>query len=215
MDKFNNLPSKIPVFPLSNFIVFPETTVPLNIFEPRYIQMIDDSMSSERIIGMIQPKRTGSLKIPELFDVGCACRIVSFNETEDGRYIIILKGINRFKTIREINNTKHYRELMVDYNFYKNDDNLNDDNKFEFSKIKEILNELKILFEKRGYQINWKDLDNQNVYQTLSALSMASPFSILEKQILLETKTLSERKNKFEEILKTYNSDFSINKTVQ
>ena len=72
MDKFNNLPSKIPVFPLSNFIVFPETTVPLNIFEPRYIQMIDDSMSSERIIGMIQPKRTGSLKIPELFDVGCA-----------------------------------------------------------------------------------------------------------------------------------------------
>ena len=98
MDKFNNLPSKIPVFPLSNFIVFPETTVPLNIFEPRYIQMIDDSMSSERIIGMIQPKRTGSLN-SELFDVGCACRIVSFNETEDGRYIIILKGINRFKTI--------------------------------------------------------------------------------------------------------------------
>ena len=147
MDKSNNLPTKIPVFPLSNFIVFPETTVPLNIFEPRYLKMIDDSMSTDRIIGMIQPKRMGELKKPDLFDVGCLCKIVSFNETDDGRYIILIKGINRFKKVKEIENKKLYRELFVDYNLYKNDEKLNNEN-FEFSKIKQILDELKILFDK-------------------------------------------------------------------
>mgnify|MGYP001441832154 FL=1 len=214
MDISNNLPTKIPIFPLSNFIVFPDTTVPLNIFEPRYLQMINDTMASNRLIGMIQPKKTGNLKKPDLFDVGCVCKVISFNETDDGRYIIIIKGLNRFKKVKEIESTKLYRELDVDYKLYKNDENLIQDN-FEFSKIKKIINELKILFEKRGFQINWKDLEEQNVYQTLSALSMASPFSIVEKQILLETKNLEERKVKFEEILSTYNTDFTNLKTVQ
>ena len=214
MDISNNLPTKIPIFPLSNFIVFPDTTVPLNIFEPRYLQMVNDSMASNRLIGMIQPKKTGNLKKPDLFDVGCVCKVISFNETDDGRYIIIIKGLNRFKKVEEIESTKLYRELNVDYKLYKNDENLKQDN-FEFSKIKKIMNELKILFEKRGFQINWKDLEEQNVYQTLSALSMASPFSIVEKQILLETKNLEERKVKFEEILSTYNTEFTNLKTVQ
>tara|TARA_B100000424_G_C22734114_1_gene397832 strand:+ start:62 stop:706 length:645 start_codon:yes stop_codon:yes gene_type:complete len=214
MDISNKLPTKIAIFPLSNFIVFPETTVPLNIFEPRYLQMVNDSMSTNRLIGMIQPKKTGDLKKPDLFDVGCVCRIISFNETDDGRYIIILKGLNRFKKVNEIDSKKLYRELSVDYESFKNDCNSFEEN-FEFSKIKMILEELKILFKKRGYQINWKDLENQNVYQTLSALAMASPFSILEKQILLETKNLSERQIKFEEILKTYNTNFSNSKTIQ
>ena len=214
MDISNNLPTKIPIFPLSNFIVFPDTTVPLNVFEPRYLQMVNDSMASNRLIGMIQPKKTGNLKKPDLFDVGCVCKVISFNETDDGRYIIIIKGLNRFKKVEEIESTKLYRELNVDYKLYKNDENLKQDN-FEFSKIKKIMNELKILFEKRGFQINWKDLEKQNVYQTLSALSMASPFSIVEKQILLETKNLEERKVKFEEILSTYNTDFTNLKTVQ
>jgi len=210
----NNFSKKIPVFPLSNFIVFPNTTVPLNIFEPRYLKMTEDAMASNRLIGMIQPKKTGDLKKPDLFNVGCVCRIISFNETDDGRYILILKGLNRFKKINEIENKKLYRELNVDYDLYKNDEK-SDQEDFEFSKIKKILKELKLLFEKRGYQINWKDLEGQNVYQTLSALSMASPFSILEKQILLETKNLEERQLKFEEILNTYSTDFSNIKTVQ
>ena len=214
MSILTKLPSIIPVFPLSNFIVFPNTTVPLNIFEPRYLKMTEDAMATNRLIGMIQPKRTGELKKPDLFDVGCVCRIVSFNETEDGRYIIILKGLNRFNRINEINNKKLYRELSVNYDLYTNDEKSGEEN-FEFSKIEKILEELKILFEKRGYQINWKDLEGQNVYQTLSALSMASPFSILEKQILLETKNLEERQMKFEEILNTYSSNFSGLKTVQ
>ena len=214
MDISKKLPTKIPIFPLSNFIVFPETTVPLNIFEPRYLEMINESMSSNRIIGMIQPKENSSSKNPELFDVGCACKIISFNETDDGRYIIIIKGINRFKRINEIKNTKLFRELTVDYSNFINDKN-SEEETFQFSKIGKILDELKILFEKRGYQINWKNLEKQNVYQTLSALSMASPFSILEKQILLESKNLEERKNKFEEILNTYDTEFSNFKTIQ
>ena len=212
--KITDLPKTIPVFPLSNFIIFPNTTVPLNIFEPRYLKMTEDAMSSNRLIGMIQPKKSGELKKPDLFEVGCVCRIVSFNETDDGRYIIILKGLNRFKIIKEVLNKKLYREVEVDYNIYGQDKNSENEN-LEFSKIKGILDELKILFEKRGYQINWKDLEGQNVYQTLSALSMASPFTIQEKQILLETKNLDERQSKFQEILKTYSSDFSNIKTVQ
>ena len=105
-----DLPKKIPVFPLSNFIIFPKTTVPLNIFEPRYIQMIDDSMKNNRYIGMIQPKRTGNLKKPDLHKVGCIGKITSFNETEDGRYIIVLNGICRYETIGEISYSKLYRE---------------------------------------------------------------------------------------------------------
>ena len=146
--------------------------------------------------------------------MGCVCRIVSFNETDDGRYIIILKGLNRFKKINEIQNDKLYRELNVDYGVYEQDENSEKEN-YEFNKLDKILQELKILFEKKGYHINWKDLENQNVYQTLSALSMASPFTILEKQILLESKNLKERRLKFEEILSTYNTDFSNIKTLQ
>ena len=212
MDISKKLPTKIHIFPLSNFIVFPETTVPLNIFENRYLQMIDDSMSTNRIIGMIQPKN--NLKNPELFDVGCASKITSFNETDDGRYLIIVKGLGRFKKKKEITNEKLYRELIVEYEPFRNDENIENES-IEFSNLKKILDELKLLFEKKGYQINWKDLESQSVHQTLSALSMASPFTIQEKQILLETKNLEDRKLKFEEILNTYNTDYSGLKTIQ
>ena len=214
MNISTKLPSIIPVFPLSNFIVFPNTTVPLNIFEPRYLKMTEDAMATNRIIGMIQPKKTGELKKPDLFDVGCVCRIVSFNETDDGRYIIILKGLSRFNRIDEIDNKKLYRELNVNYDLFPNENKLEQEN-VSFSKIEKILDELKILFQKRGYEINWKDLEGQNAYQTMSALSMASPFTILEKQILLETKNLEDRQLKFKEILNTYSSEFDNIKTLQ
>ena len=96
MNKINDLPDQFPVFPLSNFIFFPNTSAPLNIFEPRYIQMIDESIKSNRMIGMIQPKGISNSKKPELFKVGCLGKISSFNETDDGRYVIVLNGITRF-----------------------------------------------------------------------------------------------------------------------
>ena len=114
--KNEDLPNQIPVFPLSNFIIFPKTTVPLNIFELRYIDMINDSMKSNKTIGMIQPKNsTNNSDVPELHEIGCLGKITSFRETEDGRYVIELKGIIRFKNIKELNTEKKYRVLSVNY----------------------------------------------------------------------------------------------------
>ena len=212
--KLQDLPKKIPIFPLSNFIIFPKTTVPLNIFEPRYIQMIDDSMKSNRYIGMIQPKKSGDLKKPDLHKVGCIGKITSFNETEDGRYLIVLNGVCRYEVINEISSDKLYRECEIEFkNFSK--DLVEQEEQIKFSELKQVFNKLKNLFEQQGYQINWKDLENQSVEQTINTLSMASPFTLEEKQILLDTENLKERKSKLEEILMMYANYSLTNKTIQ
>ena len=207
------LPKTISIFPLSNFIFFPQTTVPLNIFEPRYIQMVDDAMKGDRIIGMVQPKKSNQT-IPILYNVGCAGKIISFNETEDGRYLIVLDGISRFKILEELNNDKLYRECKVNFDNFSNDIN-NQKEEIKFSDLELIFKNLKSLFNKQGYAINWKELEKQSLDQTINALSMASPFSLEEKQVLLETINLNERKLKLEEILKTYTLDNFNNKTLQ
>ena len=212
--KKEDLPDIIPVFPLSNFIIFPQTTVPLNIFEPRYIKMIDESMKSNRIIGMIQPKKTGELKKPDLYDVGCAGKITSFNETDDGRYLIILNGICRFKIKDEVNNDNLYRECEVKYEDFSGD-LVKKSDQIKFSDLKLIFHNLKGLFKKQGYEINWKEIEKQSLDQTINTLSMASPFSLEEKQVLLESKDLNMRKEKLEEILNTYIVDNFNNKTLQ
>jgi Lon protease-like protein len=207
------LPKTISIFPLSNFIFFPQTTVPLNVFEPRYIQMVDDAMKGDRIIGMVQPKKSNQT-IPILYNVGCAGKIISFNETEDGRYLIVLDGISRFKILEELNNDKLYRECKVNFDNFSNDIN-NQKEEIKFSDLELIFKNLKSLFNKQGYTINWKELEKQSLNQTINALSMASPFSLEEKQVLLETINLNERKLKLEEILKTYTFDNFSNKTLQ
>tara|TARA_B100001029_G_scaffold65667_1_gene53259 strand:+ start:120 stop:761 length:642 start_codon:yes stop_codon:yes gene_type:complete len=212
--KKEDLPNKLAIFPLSNFIIFPKTTVPLNIFEPRYIQMIDEAMSEDRIIGIVQPKKTGDLKKPNLYNVGCAGKITSFNETEDGRYLIILNGICRFKIMSEEENDKLYRICKVNFSEYLEDlNNKNED--VNFNDLKFIFSELKNFFKKQGYLVNLEDLKKNNLDQTINALSMASPFSLEEKQILLETKNLKMRKEKLEEILKIYTQDNFSNTTIQ
>ena len=213
--KKEELPKTIPVFPLSNFIIFPKTTVPLNIFEPRYIDMVNDSMKSNKLIGMIQPKIYYNNKNePELHDVGCLGKITSFRETEDGRFLIELKGIVRFKKIQEVNNEKKYRSLVIDYeDFYL--DLENNKEELKFSDLELIFKDLKSLFEKKGFIINWKALEKQSLDETINALAMASPFSLEEKQMLLETKTLDIRKDKISEILKTYSHDVFNNNTLQ
>ena len=208
-----NLPKEIPVFPLSNFIVFPKTSVPLNIFEPRYIEMINDSMKSNKFIGMIQPKKSKNI-IPELHQIGCLGKITSFKETDDGRYLIDLTGIIRFKVLKEINQDKPYRKCEVDYNKFLDDLNEKKES-INFSDLELIFKDLKILFEKKGYIINWKALEKQSLFETINALAMASPFSLEEKQILLETVNLDLRKNKIAEILSTYTFDEYSNTTLQ
>ena len=211
----NNFPKIIRIFPLSNFIIFPNTTVPLNIFEPRYLDMVNDAMKSDKLIGMIQPKNSKNEKnIQELYTVGCLGKITSFRETEDGRYLIELKGKIRFKIINEISTDKKYRSVEVDYNDYSNDLR-NENEKLNFSDLELIFKDLKSLFEKKGFIINWKALEKQSLNETINALAMASPFSLEEKQILLEAKNLDIRKNKIAEILKTYIFDDYENTTLQ
>ena len=210
-----NLPSEISVFPLSNFIIFPKTTVPLNIFETRYVDMINDSMKSDKMIGMIQPKKfTNNENKPELHEVGCVGKIISFRETEDGRFLIELKGLTRFKKIKEIYTEKKYRILKVSYKDFSQD-LIEKKEEIKFSDLELIFKDLKSLFEKKGFIINWKALEKQSLDETINALAMASPFTLEEKQILLEAENLDLRKNKIAEILKTYTFDIYENNTLQ
>ena len=211
----NNLPKIIPVFPISNFIIFPKTTVPLNIFEPRYIDMINDSMKFNKLIGMIQPKKViDELTPPILHNIGCLGKITSFKETEDGRYMIELRGLIRFNIIKEIESNKKYREYEVNFNSFNNDLEEKKE-QIKFSDLELIFKNLKSLFEKRGFIINWKELEKQSLDETINALAMASPFSLEEKQVLLEAENLNIRKNKIAEILSTYSHDIFNNTTIQ
>ena len=213
--KKEDLPNKIPVFPLSNFIIFPKTTVPLNIFEPRYIDMINDSMKSNKLIGMIQPKTSNIKQIkPELHEVGCLGKITSFRETEDKRFLIEVKGLIRFRKIAELSTENKYRVLEVSFkDFYQDLENKKEN--LKFSDLELIFKDFKSLFEKRGFIINWKGLEKQSLDETINALAMASPFSLEEKQILLEAQNLDNRKDKISQILSTYTFDNFDNTTIQ
>ena len=213
--KKEDLPKIVPVFPLSNFIIFPKTTVPLNIFEPRYIDMINDSMRSNKLVGMVQPrspdKNTDS---PNLYDIGCVGKIVSFKENENSQFLIELKGVIRFQILKEVSSNKKYRECEVDFkNFYE--DLIVKKENLKFTDLELIFKDLKNLFEKRGFIINWKALEKQSLDETINALAMASPFTLEEKQILLEAKNLELRKTKISEILTTYSFDNYNNTTIQ
>ncbi len=214
--KKEDLPKKLSVFPLSNFIIFPKTSVPLNIFEPRYIDMINDSMKSDKLIGMIQPKnsKTENDFIPNLYQIGCMGKITTFKETEDNRYLIELKGIIRFQIIKEIKSNKKYRECEIDFkNYY--DDLIEKKTQLKFSDLELIFKDLKSLFEKRGFIVNWKALESQSLDETINALAMASPFTLEEKQVLLEAQSLDVRKTKIAKILNTYSFDNYDNNTIQ
>ncbi len=210
-----NLPNNIPVFPLSNFIIFPKTSVPLNIFEPRYVDMINDSMKSNKLIGMVQPKNTyNDEKDIELHKIGCLGKIVGFKETTDSRFLIELRGIIRFEIIDEIFSDKKYREFRISFDKYLEDLNEKKED-LKFSDLELIFKNLRTLFEKRGFIVNWKELEKQSLDETINALAMASPFTLEEKQVLLETKNLSARKAKISEILTTYVFDQYNNTTLQ
>ena len=213
MITLKDLPNKISVFPLPNFIIFPNTTVPLNIFEPRYVEMVNDCMKTNKMIGLIQPKKNRINSIPELHEVGCLGKITAFQDV-DGRYLIDLKGLARFNIIKEIKNKKPYRECEINFDGFQADLKLPKD-ELKFSDLELIFKNLKSLFEKKGYMINWKSLEQQDLNETINALAMASPFSLEEKQILLESENLEIRKNKFTEILNTYSHDIYENTTIQ
>ena len=213
MIKIENLPTTIPIFPLSNFIIFPNTTVPLNIFEPRYVHMINDSLKKNKMIGLIQPKKRAINSIPDLHEVGCLGKITNFQDI-DGRYLIELSGLSRFNINREIKNNKPYRECLINFDGIHNDLKI-PKKELTFTELELIFKDLRSLFQKKGYVINWKSLEKQDLNETINALAMASPFSLEEKQVLLESENLEIRKNKIAEILRTYSHDNYHNTTIQ
>ena len=208
------LPNIIPIFPLSNFIIFPKTTVPLNIFEPRYLTMINDCLKTNKFIGLIQPRKKNNKEMLDLHNVGCLGKITNFTDTSDGTYLIDVNGVSRFNIIKETKSDKPYRKFDVNFEDFIED--LTPQNEtIKFSDLESIFKNFKLLFEKKGYMINWESLEKQNLNETINALAMTSPFSLEEKQILLESKNLQIRKNKIAEILSTYNYDNFDNTTVQ
>ena len=178
--------------------------------------MVNDSMKSNKLIGMIQPMNSGSADNirPDIYKIGCLGKITSFKKTEDGRYLIELKGLIRFEIINELKINKKYREFEVNFEKFQNDLDVKKED-LKFSDLELIFKDLKSLFEKRGFIINWKELEKQSLDETINALAMASPFSLEEKQILLEAKNLDIRKNKIAEILSTYTYDLFNNTTLQ
>ena len=211
--KIEDLPNKIPVFPLSNFIIFPRTTVPLNIFEPRYIDMIDDAMKSNRIIGMVQPKKPDQ-DLPLLYNVGCAGRITSFNETNDGRFIITLSGLIRFRIKKELEKKNLYRNFEVDYSEFAND--LEEEKNYaENNEKNNLLNKIRVFFKKINYPIDYEELKKLNLDQLISTVSMISPFSVEEKQKMIETIKINNKIKVLTEIINFSLLDSEENKTIQ
>jgi len=191
--KNNNFPKKISIFPLSNAIFFPNTVLPLNIFEDRYIQLVNDCMKEERIFGMVQPKsKNGSS--PEVYDVGCLGKIISFNETADSRFVISLSGIIRFRIKKEVDEKKLYRKFDVDYSEFLDDLDHEKNQMASYNKVN-FLNKLKTYFQKINFPIDYKELAKLNLDQLISTVCMISPFSIEEKQKLIETLKIEIKSN--------------------
>ena len=198
--KKNKLPNKIPIFPLSNAIFFPRTILPLNIFEDQYIQLVNDCMKDEKMFGMVQP-RTSTGKSPEVYQIGCLGKIVSFNETVDKRFIISLSGIIRFRIKNEINENKLYREFNVDYSEFISDLEEKKDKQIKHNK-NDVLNNIKKFFKKINYPIDNSKLAKLSMEQLANTVSMISPFTVSEKQKLIETVKIEEKITILEEIIK-------------
>ena len=197
--KKENFPNKIPIFPLSSAIFFPRTILPLNIFEDRYIQLVNDSMKENRMFGMVQPKSRKGIS-PEVYKIGCLGKIVSFNETEDKRFIISLSGIIRFKIKNEIKKEKLYRSFEVDYSEYLNDLEEEKSQILNFDK-KDLLKKIKLFFQKINYPIDNNELMKLNLHQLVNTVSMISPFSVEEKQKLIETVKIEDKLKILSEVI--------------
>ena len=209
----NNLPSEISVFPLSNAVFFPRTVLPLNIFEEKYIQLVNDCMKGERMFGMVQPK-TRNNKSSEVYQIGCLGKIISFNETIDKRFVITLSGLIRFRIKKEVNKDKLYRRFNVDYSEFLNDLNFEEKKLSNFNRSA-LLNKIKNFLKKINYRIDYKELAELNLDQLVSSVSMISPFSVEEKQKLVEAIDIEDKIKLLNEIINFNMFEQEENKTIQ
>ncbi len=204
------LPKKIAIFPLTGAVLFPGTQLPLNIFEPRYVQMIDNALASPgRVIGMIQPNKPGE---KELKRVGCLGRISSFNEAEDNRYLITLSGSIRFEVKEELNTTTPYRQIIPDYSEYKYDLEKQNIDSIDRSKLLALV---KRYLENRKIMADWEIIKDTPTEQLVNYSGILVPFTAEEKQLLLESKTLISRSHVLEALYQSYIFDSASEKSDQ
>ena len=211
--KKEDLPNIISIFPLSNAIFFPRTVLPLNIFEDRYLQLVEDCMKGNRMFGMVQPRNRKDLS-PEVYNVGCLGKIISFNETSDKRFIISLAGLTRFKIKKELKKEKLYRSFEVDYSEFLNDLEIKKDESFILEK-KNLLKIIQFFFKKINYPVKYNELLKLDLDELISNVSMISPFSIEEKQKLIETKKIDNKIKILSEIINSNLLDYEESKTIQ
>jgi hypothetical protein len=186
-----DLPATLPVFPLSGILLLPRGQLPLNVFEPRYLALVDDALSGGRMIGMIQPAEAEEKTLtPKLSAVGCAGRIVSYRETDDGRYLITLSGICRFRVTAELATTTPYRQAQVDYAAFAGDLVVNDESDFPRDRV---ISALKDYLSKRDLKADWRSVMDAPPETLVNALAMLCPFEPAEKQALLEAEGWQER----------------------
>ena len=192
-----DFPKKISIFPLRGAIFFPKTNLPLNIFEKRYVSMVEDALKGNKYIGMVQSKKVEG----EVFKVGCLGKIDRHEKTPDGRILINLNGLSRFKIDEEVNNDKLYREFIVNYEDFKEDMKLKE---YEVKNeiLEKLINNSKKYFSQQGVLIDWREISKLKAFEQIYTLAMISPFSVSEKQKVLEVPDLNEAANTLNEITK-------------
>ncbi len=203
-----NFPDIIPVFPLKGVIYFPKTNLPLNIFEQRYLDLVNDTYKKDKLMGMVQSQKDNN----SVYKIGCLGRISDYQKSEDGRVLINLTGITRFKILEEVNNNKLYREFKVDYKKFVSDLK----NISMIQSTDNLMQKAKEFFKKNGLLLNWKEFDKLDENQKINTLSMISPITDEEKQKLLEAITLKEKIEVLENIISFYLHEVTFNsRTVQ
>ena len=205
MKKFPNI---IPVFPLNGVIYFPKTNLPLNIFEQRYLNLINDAYNKDKLMGMVQSKKENN----SVYEIGCLGKISDYQKSKDGRILINLTGISRFKILKEIPNDKLYREFQVDYESFVGDI----ENSHNEVDIKELMEKAKTFFKRNGLLLNWREFEKLDHAQKINTLSMIAPITNEEKQKLLETISLESKIKILESIISFYLHETSeSNQTIQ
>ncbi len=201
-------PNIIPIFPLNGVIYFPKTNLPLNIFEQRYLDLVNDAYNKDKLMGMIQSQKRDE----NVYKVGCLGKISDLQKSKDGRILINLTGITRFNILEEIKNNKLYREFKVDYEDFK----LDLEKKNEILNTGTLMDKAKIFFKKNGLLLNWKEFDKLEEAQKINTLSMIAPVTNEEKQKLLEAVSTEDKVLTLENIISFYLHDSNfINQTIQ
>lgn len=201
-------PDQIPIFPLSGVIYFPKTNLPLNIFEKRYLDLVNDAVKKDKLMGMIQSKK----KEKEVYKIGCLGKISDLQKSEDGRILINLTGVVRFEVLEEVSSSKLYREFKVNYNKF----GLDTDPLIEDVNFKTLREKIKVFFKRNSLLLNWKEFEKLDKQQQINTLAMISPITNEEKQKLLESISLKEKVSTLENIINFYLHEVNFkNQTLQ